>query len=171
MPLSMYQASVPVLTRGLGILSTLIDKGAAHAAEHKLDTASLVNGRLAPDMLPLSGQVQRASDTAKFAAARLTGEPAPSFADEETTLDQLRERCARTVSFLKTVRPEAFEGSETRMVSFGGRDTTLTLPGDSYLLGFVLPNFFFHVTTAYDILRHMGVAVGKRDYLGRLDQA
>ena len=170
MPISMYQASVPVLTRGLGILSTLIDKGAAHAAEHKLDPASLVGGRLAPDMLPLSGQVQRASDTAKFAAARLTGESAPSFADEETTLDQLRERCARTIAFLETVRRDAFDGSETRMVSFG-RDTKLTLRGDAYLLGFALPNFFFHVTTAYDILRHMGVAVGKRDYLGRFDQA
>ncbi|WP_046868398.1 DUF1993 domain-containing protein [Microvirga massiliensis] len=170
MPISMYQASVPVLTRGLAILSTLIDKGAAHAAEHKLDPASLVNGRLAPDMLPLSGQVQRASDTAKFAVVRLTGEPAPSFADEETTLDQLRERCARTISFLEKVRPDVFEGSEARTISFGG-DTKLTAPGDAYLLSFALPNFFFHVTTAYDILRHMGVAIGKRDYLGRFDRA
>lgn len=171
MPISMYQASVPVLTRGLGILSTLIEKGAAHAAERKLDPASLVGARLAPDMLPLSGQVQRASDTAKFAAARLTGEGAPSFADEETTLDQLRERCARTISYLDTVRPEAFEGSETRTITFGGRDTKLTARGDAYLLGFALPNFFFHLTTAYDILRHVGVAIGKRDYLGRFDGA
>jgi uncharacterized protein len=171
MPISMYQASIPVFTRGLNILSTLIDKGAAHVAEHKLDPASLVVARLAPDMLPLAGQVQRASDTSKFAAARLTGEPAPSFADEETTLDQLRERCARTISFLETVRPDALEGSETRMISFGGGDTKWSLRGDAYLLSFALPNFFFHVTTAYDILRHLGVAVGKRDYLGRFDEA
>ena len=162
----MYQVSVPVFTHAFGALAKVLAKGEANIAERKIDPAVILSGRLAPDMLPLTKQVQIASDTAKFAAARLTGEPAPSFADEETTLDQLRERCARTISFLETARPDAFQGSETRMISFGGGDTKWTLRGDAYLLSFALPNFFFHVTTAYDILRHKGVEIGKRDFLG-----
>lgn len=166
MPLSMYQASVPVLTRGLGVLSDLLRKGEAHAREAGLDPASIVGARLAPDMLTLAGQVQRASDTAKFTAARLTEEAGPSFADDEATLADLQERCARTAAYLEAIRSEAFEGSETRMITFGGGAQKTTLPGDAYLLGFALPNFFFHVTTAYDLLRHVGVPLGKTDYLG-----
>ena len=166
MPLSMHQASIPVFVRGLGVLSDLLSKGAAHADEKGLDRATIVATRLAPDMMPLSAQVQRASDTAKFAATRLTGEDGPSFADEETTFDALRLRCTRTVSYLQTVEPEALEGSETRQITFGGGASKVTLPGDAYLLSFALPNFFFHVTTAYDILRHVGVPIGKLDYLG-----
>lgn len=169
MSLSVYEASVPVLVRGLTILSALLDKGANHAREHHLEPSFLPDARLAPDMLTLAGQVQRASDTAKFAAARLTATEAPSFADQEVTIDQLKERCAKTVSYLQAFDRAAFEGSETRLVSFGGANGW-TLPGDRYLLRFVLPNFFFHITTAYDILRHTGVAVGKRDFLGALDQ-
>ena len=165
MSITLYQASIPVFTRGLGILSTLIDKGASHASGSKVDPGSLVEGRLAPDMLTFAGQVQRASDTAKFAAARLTGTSAPSFPDDETTFEQLRQRCARTIAYLEAVRPDAFEGSETRSISFGG-EPKWTLEGTPYLLSFALPNFFFHLTTAYDILRHLGVTVGKRDYLG-----
>ena len=171
MTLSMYDASVPVLTRGLTILSALLDKGEAHGAETGAASSSTIEARLAPDMLTLAGQVQRASDTAKFAAARLTGTDAPSFADEETTFGQLRERCARTVAYLHDVPSAAFESSEARTVTFGGGANKWTLPGDRYLLQFALPNFFFHVTTAYNILRHAGVPVGKRDYLGPLDDA
>ena len=165
MSLSLYDASVPVFRRGLTILPVLLDKAEAHAAETGVTLASYVEARLAPDMLTLAGQVQRASDTAKFGASRLTGRDAPSFADEETTFDQLRERCARTIAFLDTVAPADFEGSAARSISFGGTPKW-TLPGDRYLVQFALPNFFFHVTTAYGILRHSGVPVGKRDYLG-----
>lgn len=166
MPISMYDATVPVLLRGLTVLSDLLDKGERHAGPA---AAELVGARLAPDMLTLAGQVQRASDTAKFAAARLTGGEAPPFVDDETTLDALRERCARTATFLRGVAPEAFAGSETRIVTFGGGASKWTLPGETYLLTFALPNFFFHLTTAYDILRHQGVPIGKRDYLGPHD--
>ena len=171
MPLSMFDASVPVLTRGLTILSTLLEKGEKHAAENGTDEAALVGARLAPDMLPLAGQVQRASDTAKFAAARLTGTEAPSLPDDETTIDQLRQRCAKTIAYLERVERSGFEDSEQRLVTFGGGANKWTLPGDRYLLTFALPNFFFHVTTAYDILRHRGVPVGKRDFLGPFDGA
>lgn len=165
MTFSIHDASLPVFARGLSILSTLIDKGEAHARENGIAPSAYVETRLAPDMLNLAGQVQRASDTAKFAAARLTGREAPSFADEETTFDELRERCAKTIAFLGTVPAAAFAGSETREITFGGRMKTV-LPGSRYLVLFALPNFFFHVTTAYDILRHRGVPLSKMDYLG-----
>ncbi|WP_456684457.1 DUF1993 domain-containing protein [Bradyrhizobium sp. P5_C11_2] len=170
MSLSMYQASIPVFTRGLGVLSDLLAKGEAHARASGLDPATMVATRLAPDMFPLSGQVQRASDTAKLAAVRLSGGSGPSFADEEATLDHLRARCARTVSYLETVPTEALEDSEARQITFGGGALKATLSGDAYLLTFALPNFFFHVTTAYDILRHLGVPLGKIDYLGMHDR-
>ncbi|MGV7030853.1 DUF1993 domain-containing protein [Methylobacterium symbioticum] len=170
MSLSLYNVSVPVFTRGLTILSTLLAKAEAHASETGEPLASYVEARLAPDMLTLAGQVQRASDTAKFGGARLTGASAPSFADDETTFDQLRERCSRTITYLGTLPPPAFEGSEARPVTFGGGTSKQTLPAERYVLQFALPNFFFHVTTAYDILRHKGVSVGKRDYLGPFDE-
>ena len=158
MPISMFDASVPVFIRGLTVLSSLLDKGEAHVGTAETD--------LAPDMLTLAGPVQRASDSAKFAVARLTGSEAPSFADDEETLDALRDRCRITVSYLRSVAPDLFAGSETRSVTFGGGAFQRTLMGDAYLLTFALPNFFFHVATAYDILRHEGVSIGKRDYLG-----
>lgn len=163
MPISMFDASVPVFVRSLTALSGLLDKAESHAG------LALIEARLAPDMLTLAGQVQRASDSAKFGAARLTGTEAPSFADDEVTFDALRERCAKTIAYLRGFAPDAFAGSETRSVTFGGGAFRLTLPGDAYLLSFALPNFFFHVTTAYDILRHGGVPIGKRDYLGPYD--
>ena len=168
MPISMFDASVPVFVRGLAVLSDLLAKGERHAA---LAEADLVGARLAPDMMTLAGQVQRASDTAKFGAARLTGRAAPSFADDEATFAALRDRCARTIAYLRGFAPDAFAGSEARTVSFGGGASGRTLPGDAYLLSFALPNFFFHVATAYDILRHEGVPIGKRDYLGPYDGA
>ena len=166
MPISMFDASIPVFIRSLTVLSDLLDKGERHAGLAGVD---LVAARLAPDMLTLAGQVQRASDSAKFGAARLTGTEAPSFADDETTFDALRERCAKTISYLRGFTPDAFADSETRSVTFGGAASKRTLPGQAYLLSFALPNFFFHVTTAYDILRHEGVPIGKLDYLGLSD--
>ena len=117
-------------------------------------------------MLTLAGQVQRASDSAKFGAARLTGSVAPSFEDNEATIDELLDRCARTISYLRDLAPDAFTDCETRTVTFGGAASKRTLVGAEYLLTFALPNFFFHVATAYDVLRHEGVPIGKRDYLG-----
>ncbi|KQP44156.1 DUF1993 family protein [Pseudorhodoferax sp. Leaf274] len=167
MPLSMYQASVPVFQRQLGVLSQLLHKGLAHAQAQGQDPAVLLQARLAPDMFPLTGQVQSASDAAKFGAARLGGIVPPRFEDNEATFDELQARIAKTLEFLATVRPEQIDGSESRAIvlKVGGRE--MPFEGQPYLLGFVLPNFFFHVTTAYDILRHQGVAIGKRDFLGQ----
>ena len=161
MALSMYQVSVPPLVRGLNNLSAVLKKGEAHPA-----AATLVEARLAPDMYTLAGQVQRASDTAKGCAARLAGIDPPSFPDTEATFAQLQERIARTVEFLQGVKPEQIDGSEDKAISFKAGPYMLNFTGTSYLLTFVMPNFYFHVTTAYDILRHKGVPVGKMDYLG-----
>ncbi|MBM6593953.1 DUF1993 domain-containing protein [Microvirga pudoricolor] len=169
MPLSMHQASIPVFVRGLTVLSGLLRKGEAHARENGLDPADLIGARLAPDMLPLSGQVQRASDTSKLSGVRLSGVAAPSFPDTETTFPELQERIAKTVAYLDSIPPDALDGSEGRSVelSFGSRKPTFR--GDSYLLTFALPNFYFHVTTAHGILRHKGVKVGKADFLSPAD--
>jgi hypothetical protein len=164
MAISMYDATIPVLIRGLGILDDYLDRAAAFAADHKIDPKVLVNARLAPDMLPLSGQIQRASDTSKGAIPRLTELRAPSFSDTEATLEELKKRVADTVAFLQTVTPAHLEGSDKRKVELKFYNAIIT--GDLFVLQFLLPNFFFHVTTAHDILRHNGVKVGKRDYLG-----
>ncbi len=163
--LSIYQATVPVFARGLGILSGLLRKGEAHAIASGVDPATLIAARLAPDMLTLAGQVQRASDTAKLAASRLTGAEAPAFPDEEATFAELQDRISRTVKFLEPLTAAQFDGAETRTITIGSGDSKRQLSGDSYVLTFALPNFFFHVTTAYDILRHAGAPIGKRDYL------
>ena len=161
MPLSMYQASIPLLVRGLDTLSAVLKKGEAHP-----DAASLVEARLAPDMFTLAGQVQRASDTAKGCAARLAGIDNPSFPDTETSFAQLQERIARTIDVLKGVTPAQIDGSEDKdlHLKLGARE--VDWKGMQYLLGFALPNFYFHVVTAYDILRHNGVEIGKRDFIG-----
>lgn len=166
MPLSMYDATVPVLQRALGNLDALLVKGEEYAAAQGLALSELATARLAPDMFPLTGQVQSASDSAKFAVARLTGTEAPSFADTETTFEELHQRIAKTLAFIASVDPAGFEGSETREIVTRSRRGERHFVGQSYLLTFALPNFFFHVTTAYDILRHKGVPVGKSDYLG-----
>lgn len=166
MPLSMHRASVPVFVRALNVLATLLDKGEAHAKAQGWNPDDLVAARLADDMLPLSGQIQRASDASKGAVARLTGVEAPAMPDEETTLAQLQKRVADTLAYIQSVAPEAFEGAETRTVELKLPGGTLTFTGEDYLLGFALPNFFFHVVTAYDVLRHKGVPIGKLDYLG-----
>ena len=166
MPVSMYKLSAPVFIRGLNVLLGLLDKAEAHAAERNIALDTLVTARLAPDMLPLVNQIQSAGDTSKNTIGRLMGVPAPRFADEEKTFPELRERIARTLAFLETVKPSDLEGSEEREISVAFGKLKITLPGDDYVLRFAIPNFFFHVTTAHDILRNQGVPVGKIDYLG-----
>ncbi len=167
MTLSMYRASIPVFIRGFENLSAILDKGVEHAKNAKLDLAALAEARLFENMLPRPGQIQRASDSAKGCAARLAAIEAPPFADEEKTFPEMQARIAKTVEFLKSVKPEQIDGSEDREVTLKAGEATLQFKGSDYLLGFALPNFFFHVTTAYDILQQNGVDLNKRDNLGR----
>jgi hypothetical protein len=160
---SMHRATVPVLVRGLKVLSTLLEKGEAHAKETGAD---LTGARLAPDMLTLVGQIQRISDTAKGAIGRLTDITPPPMADEEVSFADLQARIAKTIAFLESVDPAAFDGADTREVTLKAGPFEAKMSGEDCLLGFVLPNFYFHLTTAYGILRHQGVAIGKLDYLG-----
>ncbi|MBS7543078.1 DUF1993 domain-containing protein [Ancylobacter oerskovii] len=168
MSLSIFDASIPVFLRGFDNFSAMLAKGEAFAQEKGLDPRTLVEARLAPDMLSLAGQVQRASDTAKFCAARLTATDGPSFDDNEANFAELHARIAKTVTYLKSIDASAFDGSEERRIVLKRRQGEVTLDGRSYLLTFALPNFFFHLTTGYDILRHAGVPVGKSDFLGPL---
>lgn len=166
MSLSMYSASIPVLVRMLGNLSAILDKAAAHAEAKKIDPQVFLSARLAPDMFALTRQVQIAGDMAKGCAARLAGLEVPSYEDSETSFPELKERIAKTVAFMQSIRPEQLDGSDERTIVLKMRSGELTFNGHDYLLGFVLPNFYFHVTTAYDILRHNGVEIGKMDFLG-----
>lgn len=166
MAISMYDASVPVFIKTLGDLDAVLRKGEAFAAERKIDPSVLINMRLAADMFPLSRQVQIATDNAKGPAARLAGVERPAFDDTETTFADLHARIAKTVDFLRTLTRGQFEGAEDRPIELSVRGNELKFRGAPYLFHFALPNFFFHVTTAYDILRHAGVAIGKTDYLG-----
>ena len=166
MALSMYQISIPVFTRALNNLSAILNKGAAHAEARKIDPSVFINSRLAPDMFPLSRQVQIATDAVKGCAARLAGLDIPSFADTEASFPELQERIAKTQAFLNSVTEAQLEGSETKTVLLKIRGNDVEMKGLPYLNGFVLPNLFFHVTTAYAILRHNGVELGKSDYLG-----
>lgn len=166
MPISMYSASIPVLKSMLENLAKLLDKAAIHAEAKKFDPAVLLNARLFPDMFPLTRQVQIASDQAKGVAARLAGVDVPKFEDAETTIEELKERIAKTITFLDSIRPEQVDGSEERHIVLQIRDRKLEFKGQQYLTNWVLPNFYFHVTTAYDILRHNGVELSKRDFLG-----
>ena len=168
MTLSMYQASAPVFVRMLENLSAILAKGAAHAEAKKIDPAVFINARIAPDMFPLSRQVQIASDAAKGCVARLAGAEVPSWPDTESTFSELQERVAKTIAFVKGFSAAQVDGSEDRTVTLKMRNQDATFRGQDYLLKLALPNFFFHVTTAYDILRHNGVEVGKPDYLGKL---
>ena len=161
MSISMYRASIPVFIRALGNLSAILKKGEAHAG-----SASFIDARLAPDMLTLAGQVQRASDAAKAGAARLGGIDNPSFPDTEKTFAELQARIKKTVDFLHSVKPAQIDGSEQKKIEFKAGQRELKFTGVDYLFGFALPNFYFHVTTAYAILRHSGVQIGKMDYLG-----
>ena len=166
MTITMHSASAPIFTRMLGNLLTWLDKAEAYAAAKKFDPAVLLTARLAPDMLPFKTQVQIACDTAKFAVARIAGIEAPKFEDNETTVAELRERIRKTIDFVASVPAEKLVGSEERDVVVPRRDGPVTYKAEAYLKTNVLPNFFFHITTAYALLRHNGVDVGKGDYLG-----
>jgi hypothetical protein len=164
----MYQASVPVFTQALDALSNVLSKAEAHAAARKFDPAVLLAARLAPDMFPLSRQIAIACDFAKGATARLAGIEVPTWPDDEKTLPEFKARVAKTCDYVRGFKPAQVDGSEEREISLKMRDATRTFKGQAYLLHFVLPNFFFHATTAYDILRHNGVELGKRDFMGRV---
>ena len=166
MKISLHAFSVQIYTNTLGHLSGILEKGLAHATARKFEPAVLVNARLAPDMLPLSSQVQIACDMAKNSVSRLAGLEPPRFADTEQTFEELLARVARTIDYLKGVPASALEGSEDRDIKVPARERTLQFKGLDFLQRFALPNFFFHVTTAYDILRHNGVELGKRDFTG-----
>ncbi|KQU83666.1 hypothetical protein ASC78_13610 [Variovorax sp. Root318D1] len=167
MALSLYDLSVPVFSRGLGQLTHVLEKSLAHAKANDIDPATLVDARLAPDMIPLVGQIQRASDASKLGVARISGVTAPSFPDEEKTYDELLARIAKTQAFLSTVDRTLIDGQEERQVTVKVRESEAHFTAQRYLLQFALPNFFFHVTTAYDVLRHKGMPIGKMDYLGK----
>ena len=171
MSVSMYRATVPVFVRSLDVLASLLDKAAAHAKEKGLSDTDVTTARLADDMLPFSAQIQRASDTSKASAQRLSGVAAPSFEDTETTFAELRERIVKTTAYLKGIDAGTFEGADTRVVTIKQKDFELKFSGAEYLFQFGLPNFYFHIVTAYDILRHIGVPVGKLDFLGPLQPA
>jgi len=167
MQISMYEASVPMFLHSLQALRAILEKAAAHAEQKKFDTLVLANSRLFPDMLPLINQIQIASDAAKGAAARLAAIEPPKFEDNEKTFAELLARIDKTIDFLTSVKPDQFAGSEDRTVTIKVRQTTHSLTGLKYLRHWAIPNFFFHVTTAYNLLRHNGVEIGKADFLGR----
>jgi len=166
MSITMHSATVPIYKTMLGNLSKWLGKAQAHAQAKGFDPESLLTARLAPDMLPLRNQIQIACDTAKFGVSRLSGIDAPKFDDKEQTLAQLQERIAATLAFVESVPAESIDGTEDKSVSVPvrGRDP-LQFTGEQYVRHFALPNFFFHVTTAYALLRHNGVELGKGDYL------
>jgi hypothetical protein len=166
MSLSMYQASVPVFVRMLDNLSKILDLAVQYAEEKKIDPSVLINARLAPDMYPLTRQVQIATDMAKGCAARLAGLEVPVYEDNETTFPELQARIAKTLAFIQSVSAEQIDGSEERTVILKLRGKEVSFKGQPYLLHFVLPNFYFHITIAYAILRHNGLAIGKMDYIG-----
>ncbi len=167
MTLSMYQASVPVLVRGLTNLKAILGKAEAHAAQKQVEPSVFVNSRLFPDMLPLNRQVHIATDTAKGCAARLAGVEAPKFEDVEVTFDELCARIDKTIAYLNEFTAAQIDGTEEREIVLKMRTGPIQFTGVNYLLYFVLPNFYFHLTTAYDILRHNGVEIGKFDFLGK----
>ena len=164
----MYSMSVPVFVRMLGNLSAILEKGAAHAEAKKIDPAVLVNARLFPDMFPLTMQVRIAGDYAKGAAARLTGNEPPKYEDNETTFAELKARISRTLEYVQSQDPERFLGSEERDIELKIRGEARRFKGAHYLAHIVLPNFYFHITTAYGILRHNGVELGKADFVNPL---
>ena len=166
MPISMYQASIPACLQMLSALSGILDKASAHAAAKKIEPSVLLNSRLYPDMFPLVRQVQLTADFAKGIGARLAGVEPPKYPDTETTIDELKARLAKTAEFLKGLKPAQIDGSEAREITIPIPNQPLTFNGQSYLVHFALPNLYFHSTTAYDILRHCGVEIGKRDYMG-----
>lgn len=164
--LLMYDATIPPLKRTLTNLSTILKKGEAYAETKKIEHSVILNARLFPDMYPLTRQVQIATDMSKGAAARLAGVEIPKYEDNETTFAELQARIAKTIAFIDSIQPAQMEGSENRDVVITVRKTDLHFKGQTYLLDWVNPNVYFHVATAYNILRHNGVELGKLDFLG-----
>lgn len=164
--LTMYEATIPSLKRTLTNLANFLKKGEEYADAKKIEHAILLNARLFPDMYPLTRQVQIATDMSKGAVARLAGIEIPKYEDDETTFAELQARIVKTISFIDTIKPEQLLGSESREVSITVRKVELKFSGQDYLLKWVNPNVYFHVTTAYNILRHNGVELGKVDFLG-----
>jgi uncharacterized protein len=168
MKINMHTMTVDSAVTALRTLSELLDKGLAHATAKKFDASVLANARLAPDMLPLTKQVQIACDMVKNGSARLAGVEAPKFADDEQTIEELKARIAKTIDYIASLPANAFEGSEDRDIKIPLRDRTLEMKGLPFLQKWVIPNFWFHVVTTYALLRHNGVEVGKRDFLGSI---
>ena len=166
MTISMYQASVPAFIRALNNLAAILEKGAAHAQARKIEDAVLMSSRLYPDMFPLARQVQIATDTARSGAARLAGVEFPAYEDKEATFQELVLRIRNTVVFLESLKPAQIDGGEDKTISWQSRSSTKSMQGLPYLMNHLLPNMHFHVTTAYAILRHNGVEIGKKDFLG-----
>jgi hypothetical protein len=166
MSMSMYAAGVPLMKTLLGALSNVLQKGADHAKAKGFDESVLVNSRLAPDMFALARQVQIATDMAKGGVARLAGAEIPTYEDNETTIEALKARIAKTLAFIDGIPANKIDGTEEKEIVLKMRAGDMTFTGQRYLTGFVLPNFTFHCATAYNILRHNGVDIGKRDFLG-----
>jgi hypothetical protein len=166
MTFSMYSASAPVFKQILNSLSAIVDKAEAHATEKKIDPAALLQARLFPDMFPFIRQVQIAADFAKGSAARLGGVEVPKYEDDEVSFADLKARIAKTVAFIDSVPQDGIEASAQRDITTGSGEKTKQWKGQTYLLHYALPHFFFHATTAYDILRHNGVDIGKKDFIG-----
>lgn len=164
--LSIYDATIPPLRRTLANLSAILKKGEEYADAKKIEHYVLLNARLFVDMYPLTRQVQIATDMSKGAAARLAGVEVPKYEDNETTFAELQARIAKTIAFLDSIQPAQLEGSETRDITISVPKADLKFTGQNYLLKWVIPNVYFHVTTAYNILRHNGVELGKQDFLG-----
>ena len=169
MTISMFQASVPAFVKGLTNLKTILEKAAAHAQAHKIDDTVLVTARLYPNMLPLAKQIQIASDFARGTTARLAGVEPPAMEDNEKTLADLIARVDRTLDYVKPFTAAQIDGSEAKVITRQVRGQPRTFTGLNYLLQYALPNFYFHSATAYAILRHNGVEIGKADFLGNLD--
>lgn len=166
MTFSMYSASVPVFKQILTSLSALIDKAEAHATEKKIEPAALLQARLFPDMFPFARQVQIATDFAKGASARLAGVDVPRYDDTETTFAELQARIAKTLDFIGSLPQDAIEASAQRDITTSSGPNAKQFKGQVYLVHYALPHFYFHATTAYDILRHNGVEIGKKDFVG-----
>ena len=166
MATELYDLTVPVFLRGFAAMAAFLEKARAHADEHGVAHDDLLTARLYEDMAPLTSQIQRASDAAKFAVSRLAAIEPPAMPDTEASFDELQARIATTVAFLDAVPREAIDGREDADIELKTPSGSFPFKGRGYVLGFALPNFYFHVTTAYDILRHKGVPLGKRDYLG-----
>jgi hypothetical protein len=167
MTLTMYQAAVPTFVRALDSLAAILEKAAVYAETRKIDPAALLGTRLFPDMLPLVKQVHIANDAARSGAARLAGAPVPTVEGKEASFPDLVALTRSTIGYLESFQPAQFVGSEDRTITWQSRSSTKSMQGTPYLFHHVLPNVYFHVTTAYDILRHTGLEIGKQDFLGR----